>query len=77
MFVHAVGHLPVLRPGQCFEYMSGTPLTTTEGVMEGYFYMARVPPETPYAKTGDTVAAHDRHEDHFRVPVAPFVLHAD
>ncbi len=32
-----VGHKPVLRPGQCFEYHSGVALSGPKGTMEGSF----------------------------------------
>ena len=34
-----VGEQPVLKPGEAFEYTSGTPLTTSSGFMSGSFYM--------------------------------------
>jgi ApaG protein len=34
-----VGEQPVLRPGQAFEYTSGTPLTTPSGFMAGSYGM--------------------------------------
>lgn len=34
-----VGEQPVLRPGESFEYMSGTPLSTPSGIMVGRYYM--------------------------------------
>jgi uncharacterized protein affecting Mg2+/Co2+ transport len=71
---YIVGHLPVLRPGQCFEYMSGTDLVTTRGMMSGKFYMARVPPGTPSAKTGDHVQALQRDNNKFQVNIATFPL---
>ena len=33
-----VGHQPLLRPGESFEYTSGTRLTTPHGTMRGTFY---------------------------------------
>ncbi|KAL3925786.1 MAG: hypothetical protein SGILL_000167 [Bacillariaceae sp.] len=53
----AVGQLPVLHPGQVFEYMSGTDLATPKGIMKGHLYMARVPSTTQSAKSGDNVEA--------------------
>ncbi|MFQ5985251.1 MAG: Co2+/Mg2+ efflux protein ApaG [Alphaproteobacteria bacterium] len=35
-----VGEQPVLRPGEAFEYMSGTPLNTPSGIMVGSYQMA-------------------------------------
>jgi ApaG protein len=34
-----VGEQPVLRPGQVFEYTSGTPLPTPSGIMVGHYSM--------------------------------------
>ena len=34
-----VGEQPVLRPGESFEYTSGTPLTTSSGMMMGTYQM--------------------------------------
>ena len=56
-YTGAVGQLPVLHPGQVFEYVSGTDLTTPRGEMMGHLYMATVPPQTRSAKSGDNVTA--------------------
>ncbi|MBI1216040.1 MAG: Co2+/Mg2+ efflux protein ApaG [Alphaproteobacteria bacterium] len=34
-----VGEQPVLKPGESFEYTSGTPLTTPSGIMAGTYAM--------------------------------------
>ena len=34
-----VGEQPVLKPGEQFEYTSGTPLTTPSGIMAGTYQM--------------------------------------
>ena len=34
-----VGEQPVLEPGDCFEYTSGTPLKTASGIMVGSYQM--------------------------------------
>jgi ApaG protein len=34
-----VGEQPVLRPGESFEYTSGTPLPTPSGIMVGTYHM--------------------------------------
>jgi ApaG protein len=34
-----VGKQPVLKPGERFEYTSGTPLTTSSGIMVGSYQM--------------------------------------
>ena len=36
-----VGEQPVLKPGQSFEYTSGTPLSTPSGIMLGRYEMER------------------------------------
>lgn len=36
-----VGETPILAPGQTHDYVSGCPLTTPQGSMEGYFTFAR------------------------------------
>jgi ApaG protein len=35
-----VGEQPVLKPGESFEYTSGTPLSTPSGIMVGAYQMA-------------------------------------
>ncbi len=37
-----VGEQPILAPGESFEYTSGTPLTTSSGIMVGRYYMETV-----------------------------------
>jgi len=56
-YTGAVGQLPVLQPGQVFEYVSGTDLATPVGTMKGHFYMATVPSKTRSAQSGDDVVA--------------------
>jgi ApaG protein len=34
-----VGEQPVLKPGEAFEYTSGTPLATPSGIMVGTYQM--------------------------------------
>ena len=36
-----VGQQPVLLPGESFEYTSGTPLKTTNGIMQGFYLMSQ------------------------------------
>ena len=36
-----VGEQPVLKPGESFEYTSGTPLPTPSGIMKGTYQMER------------------------------------
>jgi uncharacterized protein affecting Mg2+/Co2+ transport len=70
-----VGHLPVLRPGQVFEYTSGTELATAKGIMRGHLYMARVPEGAISAKSGDDIEAL-KLSDKLKVAVSPFPLDA-
>ena len=35
-----VGEQPVLKPGDVYEYSSGTPLSTTSGIMVGSYEMS-------------------------------------
>lgn len=60
-YTGAVGQLPVLQPGQAFEYVSGTDLATPKGKMMGHLYMATVPAQTRSAKSGDEVTAVTCH----------------
>ena len=41
-----VGHQPILKPGESFEYTSGCPLTTPLGSMAGTYQMASPTGET-------------------------------
>lgn len=41
-----VGEQPVLKPGECFEYTSGTPLATPSGIMFGTYLMETEKGET-------------------------------
>lgn len=34
-----VGEQPVVQPGKSYDYVSGCPLTTPTGVMEGHYFM--------------------------------------
>jgi len=72
----AVGRLPVIHPGDVFEYMSGCELVSTRGKMSGYFTMAIVPDDTKSAKLGDdSVKAFQLPKEHFfDMPVGPFLL---
>ena len=36
-----VGVCPTIGPGQIFEYTSGTPLKTSNGIMQGYYMMSQ------------------------------------
>jgi uncharacterized protein affecting Mg2+/Co2+ transport len=75
----AVGRLPVLRPGQAFEYVSGAELATSLGCIKGCFHFARVPPDTPSARMGmPPRRAHtSNHLDRVAVNVQPFWLRVE
>ena len=36
-----VGEFPILHPGESYEYTSGTPLKTTNGIMQGFYLMSQ------------------------------------
>ena len=36
-----VGEFPILKPGESFEYTSGTPLKTSNGFMQGFYLMSQ------------------------------------
>ena len=36
-----VGEFPILKPGESFEYTSGTPLKTNNGIMQGFYLMSQ------------------------------------
>ena len=36
-----VGEFPIIQPGESFEYTSGTPLKTTNGIMQGFYLMSQ------------------------------------
>ena len=92
-YTGAVGQLPVLKPGEVFEYMSGTELGSSRGVMKGHLFMAVVPETTISAKSGDEVDAlkfasssspsssaeesQRLEEQLFEATVAPFPLDGD
>jgi ApaG protein len=44
--VGVIGEQPVLKPGQSFEYTSGTPLSTPSGIMVGSYRMESASGET-------------------------------
>jgi len=77
----AVGHLPVLGPGEVFEYMSGADIATPTGAMEGCFHMASVNMQkTDSAHIGDQVEAllwKSNDERIFEMPVGSFGLVVD
>jgi ApaG protein len=44
-----IGEMPVIEPGQKFEYNSGCNLLSEIGYMEGYYSMLRLIDDTPFA----------------------------
>ena len=69
-----VGVLPVIGPGETFEYMSGTDLKGGgEGVMSGGFFFARVPEGTESATTDCLDGVQSFDHDYF-VEVKSFRL---
>jgi len=36
-----VGEFPMLKPGESYEYTSGTPLKTSNGIMQGFYLMTQ------------------------------------
>ena len=55
-----VGHQPLLRPGETFEYTSGTRLATPHGTMRGTFFCMTedaYPFDAPIAEFGLTLAS--------------------
>jgi len=74
----AVGHLPVLHPGEAFCYTSGCELETETGSMEGCFHMAVVDPATARrGMVGDQniiPLQQDFKGIKFEMPVGPFPL---
>lgn len=76
--VVVVGHLPVLQPGQVFEYISGCDLFTKHGTMKGSFHMAIVDGSTRSAIVGDPIDVFgEQNPIVFEMPVHEFALEAD
>lgn len=58
-----IGEQPILKPGDSFEYTSGTPLTTPSGIMVGTYFM-----ETETGETWDVaIPAFSLDSPHQRV----------
>ena len=73
-----VGHLPVIHPGEIFEYMSGCEIGTETGSLSGCFYMAQVDNKTQSAMVGEVVEALEFDDDKkFQMPIGPFPLIAE
>ena len=76
----AVGHFPVIRPGEVFEYMSGADLSTPSGCMEGCFHMANVDVSTNTSQMGEDVEAlkwKSNDTRKFEMPIGMFGLTVD
>ncbi|KAL9185974.1 hypothetical protein ACHAXT_005212 [Thalassiosira profunda] len=77
----AVGHLPVLGPGEVFEYMSGAEIATKTGAMGGAFHLASVDMQSTHsALVGNKVEAltwNPNDERRFQMPVNVFGFEAD
>lgn len=74
-----VGNLPVLGPGELFEYISGADITTSFGAMEGFFYMAQVDMQTTESshvgdKEVEALSWKSNDERRFEMPVGRFGL---
>lgn len=72
----------MLGPGEVFEYMSGTELSTSTGTMEGCFHMASVDMQTTdsaHVGDDDVEALKWKSNDarKFEMPVGKFGLVAD
>src|ERR1700722_15619064 len=63
-----VGYRPLLKPSQSFSWVSGVPLTTPEGMMEGSILLARPVDIEP-------VSGAVEEEDFIRATLKPFPLH--
>lgn len=73
----AVGHHPVIRPGEIFEYMSQAKIVTADGKMSGKFYMADVTEKTKNGNVGDPIEAlrYPKGDERlFEAEVGPFPL---
>lgn len=73
-----VGYLPVIKPGETFEYMSGCGLSTLIGTMSGCLHMAIVDEDTEPAHVGDPISAFDLpKERRFEMKVLPLKMIAN
>ncbi len=58
-----VGQLPVLEPGETFEYTSGTPLDTPSGFMRGTYHMIETVSGEAFDVTIPTFSLDSPHQD--------------
>ncbi|GAN81917.1 Co2+/Mg2+ efflux protein ApaG [Acidocella aminolytica] len=58
-----VGEQPVLRPGEQFEYTSGTPLATATGFMVGTYHMQRLPSGVAFDVAVPAFSLDSPHQD--------------
>jgi ApaG protein len=56
-----IGELPVLEPGESFEYTSGTPLETPTGFMRGFYHMIATNSGEPFDVTIPTFSLDSPH----------------
>jgi ApaG protein len=57
-----VGQLPVLDPGEAFEYTSGTPLDTPSGFMSGTYHMIETASGEPFDVTIPSFSLDSPHQ---------------
>lgn len=82
---NTVGRMPILTPGECFEYTSGCELVTAHGRMGGWYHMAdnvTLPKENPNKTSSPMMLAgdpmdHVTEDQKFILSVSPFPLNAD
>ena len=58
-----VGAQPVLEPGECFEYTSGTPLDTPSGFMTGTYHMVVSASGEPFDVAIPTFSLDSPHQE--------------
>lgn len=67
-----VGEQPILKPGEVFEYSSGTPLTTPGGIMQGQYHIETVSEAGPITQAPK--AMNDNSEAWLAVDIPAFSL---
>jgi len=58
-----VGEQPALKPGESFEYTSGTPLETPSGFMAGLYHMVRTENGDAFDVVIPTFSLDSPHQD--------------
>ena len=58
-----IGQLPVLEPGESFEYTSGTPLETPSGFMVGQYHMVVTDSGEPFDVAIPAFSLDSPHQD--------------